>query len=429
MASLASLPQELVDMIFDDLSPTNIGKVRLISRDHNARFKGLFWYHVFQPLQIDLRPSCVERLTELGDDFEVASHIHDITIQPRRHQELKVSLITPLLTKAFVGLPHIKNIDIKVAYGTNGFDYWKPVMDAVIKSKRRTVEGISGPRAGIQMSKFKLSESQMKGYHNTFINLKSLDITVSVQCERPGLTERFWSFIENIGNQMERLTMRTTRTSTSIPLPNVYGGFLPVNFNLPKLKELRLVDVAVTPMDLKKLLGNVEMEVIDISQCRMMNPKVDWFEVLKHLRDGNFTKIKELRFMISSQHGSELYDLPNLLIDINGDWTSGGDSCRVILRSGLAKHDTVQKNLWDELGANDDQDEFWSSLTDSKWTLPRATRWKRLQIATETYRSAMSRLGYVYSSEYDGQQAWIVQEEYDRKAAEIREEEALDTSQ
>ncbi|KAF3194461.1 hypothetical protein TWF225_006999 [Orbilia oligospora] len=69
----------------------------------------------------------------------------------------------------------------------------------------------------------------------------------------------------------------------------------------------------------------------------------------------------------------------------------------------------------DELGVTDDQDEFWSSLTNSKWTLPRTTRWKRLQIATKEYRYAVSKLVSVFSSEHEPQEAFEVQQEYDTK--------------
>ncbi|KAF3278167.1 hypothetical protein TWF970_004623 [Orbilia oligospora] len=426
MASLASFPQELVDMIFSDLGPTHLGKVRLLSRFHNARFKNLFWYLVFQTLQIDLRPSCVERLILLGKGPEVASMIQNIIVRPQQGQDLKVSQITPLLTKAFAGLPDIKSIDIQVPRGTNGFDYWKPIMDAAIKSKRGTVESITGPKCGMQMSKLKFSTAQTIAYQNAFINLKNLDITVSVQYERPELAEKFWTWIERIGSQMERLTIKTTRTSHNMPSPNDHGGFLPRNFSLPKLKALKLIDAAVTPNDFKKFFGNVDMEVVDISQCRMKNPKVNWFKILKHLRNGNLNKIRELRFSISSRHGSGLYDLPNLLIDVNSDWTSEGNSCKVKLHSGLSGFYNTQKNLWDELGATDDQDDFWGSLTNSKWTLPRTTRWKRLQIATEEYRFAVSKLVSVFSSEHEPQEAFEVQQEYDTKVARLQEEEELD---
>ncbi|KAF3172652.1 hypothetical protein TWF788_009413 [Orbilia oligospora] len=331
MASLASLPQELVDMILSDLGPAHLGKVRLLSRFYNARFKNLFWYLVFQTLQIDLRPSCIERLILLGKGPEVASVIQNIIVRPQKGQDLKVSQITPLLTKAFAGLPDIKSINIQVPHGTGGFDYW---------------------------------------------------------------------------NRLWMLLLRS--------------------FGLPKLKALKLVDAAVTPNDFKKLFGSVDLDVVDISQCRMKNLKVDWFEILKHLRNGNINKIKELRFVISSYHGSELYDLPNLRIDVNSDWTSEGNSCKVTLHSGLSGFYNTQKNLWDELGTTDDQDEFWSSLTNSKWTLPRTTRWKRLQIATEEYRSTVSKLVSVLSSEHDPHEAFEVKQEYDTKVARLQEEEELD---
>ncbi|KAF3245459.1 hypothetical protein TWF128_009483 [Orbilia oligospora] len=67
----------------------------------------------------------------------------------------------------------------------------------------------------------------------------------------------------------------------------------------------------------------------------------------------------------------------------------------------------------DELGVTDDQDEFWSSLTNSKWTLPRTTRWKRLQIATKEYRYAVSKLVSVFSSEHEPQEAFEEEEELD----------------
>lgn len=321
-----------------------------------------------------------------------------------------------------MGLPDIRKIEIDVAYGTGGFGYWKPVIDAVIRSKSKTVEAVSGPRCGIQMSKFKFSALQMKGYQTTFANLKTLDLTLAVQCERADLAEQFWSFIEKIGNNVEDLTVRTTRTSRNTPTPNAHGGYLPKEFNLPKLKALKLVDVAVTPMDLKKLLKNVATEAIVISQCWMRNPKEDWFEVVKHLRYGNFDKIKELRLALSGHYGSDNYDLPNLVIESKGDWRNEGNNCKVTLRSGLSKQYVTHKNLWHEIGATFETDWFWDSLTNSKWTSLRTTRWKRLQTAYETHRSAMAKLGYGYASDIDTYKAAIVQEQYDRTVREIKAE-------
>ncbi|KAF3146644.1 hypothetical protein TWF703_003914 [Orbilia oligospora] len=81
----------------------------------------------------------------------------------------------------------------------------------------------------------------------------------------------------------------------------------------------------------------------------------------------------------------------------------------------------------DNLGVTDDQGEFWSSLTNSKWTLPRTTRWKRLQIATEEHRYAVSKLVSVFSSEHEPQEVFEVQQEYDTKVASLQEEEELDS--
>ncbi|KAK6333294.1 hypothetical protein TWF718_011113 [Orbilia javanica] len=418
MASLASFPQELVDMIFAHLTPANIGKVRLLSQDHNARFKPLFWYLVFQPLTIDLRPNKIARLGELVGDCEIVSQIHNVTVRQMWGEDLGASRITPLLTRAFAGLPDIRNIKFEASVGTGGFDYWKPVIDAIIKNKKKTVESISGPRCGIQLSKFKFSVPQLRGYQTTFENLKKLDITVSVQCERADLTVQFWLFIEKIGNKIEDLTVRTSRTARTAPRPNSHGRYLPPNLSLPKLKALKLVDTAVTPLDLTVLLWNLDMVSIDISQCRMVDPMSQWFEVMKYLRNSNFVNLKHIRLMLSSRYGDDSYDLPNLLIDVDGNWTDEGNNCQVVLNSGVSKHYITSKNLWSELGAYDEFYSFWDSLTNLKWTTPRVTRWKRLLSAADQRKFQIEDLGGGWSDEAVAE----IDDEYEQLVNDINAE-------
>ncbi|KAK6526963.1 hypothetical protein TWF281_010159 [Arthrobotrys megalospora] len=388
MASLVSFPQELVDMIFNDLTPADIGKVRRLSKDYNARFGGLYWYLVFRNLRIDLRPSCVERLIQTGERCEVAPEIQHITVHPHPMQELSVSQITPLLAKAFSVLPNIRTIEFSITYGSAGFEYWKPVMDGIIKSKRNTVETVKGPARGIQMSKFKFSANQLKGYQTTFSNLRTLDITASVQFEYGPVAEGFWSFIEKIGSKIEDLTVRTTRTASTIPSPNSHGGYLPRTFSLPKLKKLKLVETAVTPKDMKKLV-NRDIEAIDISPCRSRSLAWDWFEIAKDFRDSRLERLQKLRLFLSTYDGDDSYDLPKITID--GSWISEENICRVELRSGNTKRYVTHKSLWNELETHDEVSEFWTSLTNGKWTSNRATRWKRLQSAYDTYKYEKNR--------------------------------------
>ncbi|KAK6349049.1 hypothetical protein TWF730_009809 [Orbilia blumenaviensis] len=424
MASLASLPQELVDMILDDLKPADLGKVRQLSRDHNARFQGLFWHLVFHPLKINLSTACIERLIRL-EGCPVTSQIQSLAVFPHFSEDLKISRTTSLLTKAFASLSNLKFVMINVHRHASGFDFWKPVMDAIIKSKRTTVEYIQGPGCGIQMSKFKFSPNQIKGYTTTFTNLKSLDIKASVQVERAHISEEFWSFIEKIGTNLENLTVSTGRTAETISTPNSHGGYLPQNFNLPKLKELKLCDVSVTPMDLKKLLRNADLEAIDISRCRMADPKKNWFEVVKFLRDNRLEKVKKLELMLSAYyvcHGGDSYDLPNLTINGECSWTSEGNNCRVMLRSGLLNHYVAHKNLWDELGKHDGIDNFWASLTNNKWTSKRATRWKRLETANIIYRSEVEEHRYAGHGDYGDDTHQEIEDEYERKVMDINAE-------
>ncbi|KAK6526962.1 hypothetical protein TWF281_010158 [Arthrobotrys megalospora] len=387
MHSLISLPQELVEMIFGYLSLSDRGKVRMLSKDYNSRFQVAFWYSA--RVRINLTIQCLERLVKTIEQCDSTIPIENILItQARCWQKHSPSRIVPLLVKAFSAL-QLRTIEFQLpTYKSVGFEYWKPVIDAITEANQTTIEVINSPP--VQLSNFALSKKRAKLYQDTFRNLRELRITTtsSSQHERPDLTQRFWSFIETIGENLESLKI------TAVHKPQGYyskpdphrgkrtrqpdGGYLPEKLSLPKLRSLRLNDVAVTVNDLKKLLKSADtMESFVINGCQMDDPKNDWFEVLKYLKANRFRKLQRLVLLLSGNYWgvSNSYDLPELRVDsYRGNWISG--NCLVQLRSGANGYRQMRKNLWEELEGHDEADGFWSSITNQKWTGEKAVAWK-----------------------------------------------------
>ncbi|KAK6512267.1 hypothetical protein TWF481_001157 [Arthrobotrys musiformis] len=378
MASLASLPREIVDMVFSNLTYSDIGSVRLVSRDYDCRFRGIFWYLIFHRFHINLQTSLIQRLIEAGEGCALAvSQIEYLIIHPHGDEELECSVITPLLAKALARMPSLRSVEIAVDYGMgrtefvsgwenkiNGFEYWKPVVDAIVESKITTVESITGPKSGMKMHRLEFSPEEVGGV---------------------------LGFIAGIGGCIEDLTVRVILHSEGPRTPDAPVGYVPKEFNLPKLRRLTLVGVTVTPTDLKEILKSAGVEKIYIKKCDMGDPKKDWFEVIKNLRHGGLRQIKELRLRMRTRRGENDYDLPKLTFSSDKDWTNRGDTCRVALRSGLQKRYVVtHKNLWNEAGTSSDADQFWDSLTNLKWKSKRATRWKRMQTVCDEHSCDMS---------------------------------------
>ncbi|KAK6519898.1 hypothetical protein TWF506_000193 [Arthrobotrys conoides] len=430
--SLISLPQELVDMIFtEDFRISDLANVRLLSRDHNARFKGYLWdrTQVFKSVRTILSPERINKLIAAATGSEILPYLQHLTVHTtywyttRGHRDEKIDpQVVPLLAKAFSTLTALKTVEVEVENGTNAVIFWKPTIDAIIASGNTTIETIKGPNAAIQMSKFKslATAKLLRGYKTTFCNLKTLEIRTSCQIENSAATAQFWSVIAAMGAKLEDLTVENTRVSfRDDPTPDNSNSYQPKNFELPELKRLKLVDVAVTSNDLKALLGNSNgIEAIDLIECRMPNEKNDWFEVLRYLRSERFPRLSSLYLVMSACYDETSYDLPELSIE--GDWTT--QDCSVILPSGKPEKYIFEKNLWTELGKHKKANNFWDSITNNKWKSKQTTRWKRRRIIEEEWKLSMRQFGH--PDYIDDDDPWVqsvndnYQEQLDLLAAE-----------
>ncbi|KAF3220734.1 hypothetical protein TWF192_000196 [Orbilia oligospora] len=401
--SLLSLPQELIDMIFaEGLQVSDFGKVRLLSKDHNARFGGHFWdrTQVFKTIRVKLLPGNINKLIAAIEGSEVLPYLQHATIsagqvwysRSRRDEKLDPEVV-PLLAKAFSILTSLKTIDVEVNNGTNAIGFWKPTIDAIIAAGTKNIETINGPIAAIQMSKFKplATAKLLRDYKTTFCNLKTLKIQTSVQIENPTATTHFWSIIAAMGTKLEDLTVKNSRVCfKDDPTPSKSSSYQCEGFSLPELKRLKLVDVAITSGDLKALLGNSDgIESISIAECRMPNEKDDWFEVLRYLRSERFPQLNSLYLAMSACYDEVSYELPKFSVE--GDWMT--EDCSVTLPSGKRANYVWKKNLWSELGKHKTVDKFWNSVTDKKWKSKQATRWKRRRLINDGWKLEMRRFG------------------------------------
>ncbi|KAK6517472.1 hypothetical protein TWF281_004127 [Arthrobotrys megalospora] len=194
-------------------------------------------------------------------------------------------------------LPNLRSIEFSrdISEKSTAFDYWKAVMDAIIKSKKTSIESIKSPGFGYGTihitppSKFKFSAKQLKDYQTTFCNLKSLGIATSINREIPDLLKPLWSFIKTFGGSLEKLTVTITHASNYTDTDEIpQGKFIKEIFSLPRLKELRLIDIPMTMADLQNIQKADKIENIYLEDCQIRNPKSNWFAVLQSLRDNRW---------------------------------------------------------------------------------------------------------------------------------------------
>ncbi|KAK6510169.1 hypothetical protein TWF481_004883 [Arthrobotrys musiformis] len=416
MASLLSLPQELVNMIFSDLPPRYraplIGKMRLVSKDYNDRFQDLFWYTLCQNFRINLTTAAFNRLLELIEDsksngMQLATRIRGITIWSRFNNRLGESYdqLLPVLIKVFSSLHNLRSIEFthEVSVNSSAFDYWKPVMDALIESKTTTIESIKTPwqeycnNLVIPASKFKLSPKQLARYQATFCNLSSLHISTAIQRECPDSMRPFWTFVAALGGGLDNLTVTVSNSTNYASMAEAASGdFMPQGlFTLPRLKRLQLIGAPVTIRGLKGLLKIDSVEVLSLTDCRLKNPEGDWFEVLQFLRD-----VKLLYDPLFRE------DSPNL-------WVSGGKHCVQKLKN--KKVPVTLRNLRNEIKASKPMGVQGGMA--NGWTRKRLTIFQRLQLAWRWYKYEAEKLPTAGFGDAEAQE---VKDQYDEIVSQIR---------
>ncbi|KAK6523516.1 hypothetical protein TWF281_001497 [Arthrobotrys megalospora] len=405
MASLVSIPQELVDMIFADLTTKEIGRVRWLSKDYNERFKGAFWYKVFELIRVNLKPASLERLFKLvRGGGEVNQYLQHIIFRPvESYNELKDPKVKQLLFKIMSILPNLRTVEFDISQrSSNAYDHWKPVMDAIIASKRQTVETITAPRCGLAMSSFNFRENQLEAWENTFTNLTYLEVSTSVQWERADVTFAFWSWVMVIGGKLEVLRVLGHRSnSLTDPKPDGEGRFLPSTFNLPELKTLDLVDVCLALKDMKVMLRNThKIESISLSGCVPETKRPSYFfKILKFLRNKRAERLEFLELSLGGYYNQIVaYELPTIILRKN--WTDEKTMCNVELNRERNEYAHVvpyncQKSLWKELEEHDTTKGFWDSLTDGKWMSRDVTKWKKLRYMASYRGLGIVRRGYL----------------------------------
>ncbi|KAK6513728.1 hypothetical protein TWF506_008167 [Arthrobotrys conoides] len=393
MASLASLPQELVDMILSTLTPQEINKIRMLSKSHDSRFKHLYWSRTLTELRLTLRAAHLQKLSNLlkGACDDLKQYLRHITICPiESYNEIKDPKVKPLLTGIIKYMDYLETVEFDIVQRSwNAIDHWKPVMDAIIASKRCSIEVIKSPRCGLAMSSFNLREPQLISYETTFKNLRSLEVSTSVQFERADVTFAFWSWVNVIGSNLEELAVAGFRSQTPTrPKRDAEGRFLPKNFDLPKLKSLELVDVCLTLKDMKTMLRNTGViEEIKIVGCvAETNRPSYYFKLLKYLQNKQATNLQSLELTLSGLHDSIVaYELPDLTF--SGNWTDPKTLTSVELNSSKIRYRVAiayscHKSLWEELKNNNTTIDFWNSITEGKWVDRDITRWKKVSWAS-----------------------------------------------
>ncbi|KAK6511433.1 hypothetical protein TWF481_000350 [Arthrobotrys musiformis] len=362
MASLTTLPPEILSLICDGLTLRQILKIRLISRSHDEKFRDSMRREVFERLRVEFTSSNVKRLAELGE--EVGGYVRHITFVG----EGKVK--TRAVVKLLGGLSGLKEVDLGgLGAGVN----------VVIKALHvsETLESVVyNSSAGIMDLTFP----------STLGNLKKLEMGLKIpytHASRP-FEKKLWGWIASL--PLTELKLVNTAEISCDPDQTTWpvrrhGGYLPKHFSpLSHLKKIILGGIYLTLRDMKLLIPSPgDMEKVEFGGCQMVDPRVEWVGVIEYL-DGIDVKLGLAGYF----RGIAGYELPDLVTHPDGD-------CEVTLQSPDGEYKFF-KNV--RLAVKNSGDTgFWESLTDGKYDSPRVVRWKRLRMLGDRYDLEMKKLG------------------------------------
>ncbi|KAK6331287.1 hypothetical protein TWF730_004374 [Orbilia blumenaviensis] len=336
----------------------------------------------------------------------------------------KWDLVPNMLTMAFMNLPNIQSIEFEwrrnhrvtrseftLLYPTVGLGpgkrlipdlinamtvytipleykhvgYWNYTMNAAVTAGVSSLEKISDIGLfgdGIPLNWFTTPPLQLTRMQSTLSNLRVLHITYTENDRRsrshplpapgaqpppvPTARRNFCKWIESMAGTIEKLRLEDVSSS-----PNRYADGCPLPI-LPKLKNADLAGMSLKPEAFKAFIEPCKDRLRDVflSQCLLENPKDEWFEILKLLKEcRSLTKFQ----ICQKSQWRKQERFPD--IEAFGDWTSGKVQCQVIpstqeRHGGYAYAETshiLTKNLAKELEDHLEADEFWDSITNHKW--------------------------------------------------------------
>ncbi|KAK6342316.1 hypothetical protein TWF718_007719 [Orbilia javanica] len=263
--------------------------------------------------------------------------------------------------------------------------YWNYTMNAAVTAGISTLEKISDSGLfsdGIPLAWFTTPPLQLQRMQTTLSNLRVLHVSYTEHDRRtrtlplpppggppppvPTGRRNFCKWIESMAGTIEKLRLEDLSSSA-----NRYADGCPLPA-LPRLKNVELAGMSLKVEALKAFIEPCKDKLRDIflSQCMLENPKEEWFEILKVIRECNgLSKFQ----IVQRGQWRKTERFPD--IEAYGDWMSGKAQCQ-ILPSTQERHGGyaynggshfLNKNLAHELDTHQEAEDFWDSITNHKW--------------------------------------------------------------
>ncbi|KAF3216097.1 hypothetical protein TWF679_003315 [Orbilia oligospora] len=368
MASLTTLPPELLNLITGPLTLPDLLKIRLLNKSHNLKFQHYFRSLLFTSISIridiniNLDPdedASIYKLSHLPSAAK--SYIQTITIsgskkylnfRPVDSHNIKkkskskskpksTSSTSPNLPTILQTLPNLKTIIIKETTPSTIITSLLTTSISTSSSSSSSIKTlhVTTPSLNLTDLTFPASNSPPSSPPTIipiFHSLTTLSLSLKLPFDQKPIS-KLWTWITSLSPTLHSLTLKNTSNpptslNTPWPLHPHQTTFLPKNKhkkknltnNLPHLKSLKLHNIHLTIQDINILLPTPKdspIEYISFEACQMQYPDKEWYEVISYLLLFNnttshgeyFKHLNHISLKLNTHHPTiPTYELPDL---------------------------------------------------------------------------------------------------------------------
>ncbi|EGX50267.1 hypothetical protein AOL_s00076g232 [Orbilia oligospora ATCC 24927] len=335
MASLATLPPELLNLITGPLTLPDLLKIRLLNKSHNLKFQHYFRSLLFTSISIRID---INSDPDEGDSIYKLSHLpsaaksyiqtiiisgskeylnfkavdnyksnnntsHNIT----KKSKSKSKSTSPNLSTILQTLPNLKTITIKETTPSTIITSLLTISIFISTSSSSTsLQSLHITTPSLNLTDLTFPASPIPILHSlTTLSLSlKFPFTNNHHLDQKPIS-KLWTWITSLSQTLHSLTLKNTSSPPNSlnqpwPLHPHQTIFLPKNknknkgkddkkkviTNLPHLKSLKLHNIHLTIQDIHHLLPTPKdslIEYISFEACQMQYPDKEWYEVISYL--------------------------------------------------------------------------------------------------------------------------------------------------
>ncbi|KAK6510829.1 hypothetical protein TWF506_009923 [Arthrobotrys conoides] len=423
MASLTTLPPELLNLITTPLTLKDLLKIRLLNKSHNLKFQHYFRTVLFTNITINLSPSSSSSINTLSQlSPSTKSYIKTLTIStqtwsrgvptPKNTIKLSTSVSTTLHS-----LPNLTTINL--------IDPPKTLLTSLLTTTPPPLQSLhcNAPSLSLTDLTFPPSQSSLTNSLTTLSISLKFPSTNHNHRQTLKQTSKLFTTLSSL-TTLHTLTLKNTTCPSPSPLQHNHPkNFLPPTFSLPNLKSLSLSNINLTTNDITHVLfpnpDSSGIEDINFDSCRLQIPDKQWYEVIRYLLSTHgFKNLKSVYLGLGGYYpGISTYELPDLQIILN----QPNPVCEVslLLRSTSTEDEkkeyiTFQNPISKIINNKEitNSDKFWKFLTNGEYNSPNIIKWKKIRLLKDTYDTELRKLRAY--AQYDWNMAETLEKKFRR---------------